>query len=121
MTYAFVDQTCVDDFSVVDPDTGLLVGSLVQGDFTVQIFDPTGSSDTTNYTIEEIGTNSGYYRLIFTPDAVGIWLVSIIHTTYFPWGKSENYSVVTSTFFTGSGGATVEDINKLLIFIFGLY
>jgi hypothetical protein len=125
-TYIYADQTCVDDFSVIDQDTGFLVGSLTQGDFTVAIFDPNGSNraDGTNavtWSIDEKYSDSGYYLLGFTPDLEGDWLFSVIHSEYFPWGKSANYKVVGTTYYgTGSGVTTVTN-DDILAFILGLY
>jgi len=125
--YTYADQTCVDDFSVIDQDTGLLVGGLTQGDFTVAIYDPNGSdrSDGTNavtWEISEKVADSGYYLLDFTPDLQGDWLLSVIHSDYFPWGKSANYRVVATTYYGTSGGSSgTVTTDDLLAFILGLY
>jgi hypothetical protein len=99
----------------VDQDIALLVGGLSQNDFTVAIYDPDGyeRSDGTNaieWSIGEKYPDSGYYVFEFAPDTDGDWLVSIIHSTYFPWGKSWNYKI--------SYSVTTDD---LLVFILGLY
>lgn len=126
-TYTYADQTCVDGFSVIDQDTGVLVGSLAQGDFTVAIYDPNGlnRADGTNaviWSITEKFADSGYYRLEFIPDIQGDWVVSIIHSVYFPWGKSANYRVVGSNYYGSGGGSSgTVSTDDLLAFILGLY
>lgn len=124
--YTYADQTCVDDFSVIDQDTGLLVGSLTQGDFTVAIYDPNGSdrSDGTNavtWAISEKSSDSGYYSLVFTPDLQGDWLFTVIHSDYFPWGKSANYKVVSTSYYGTSETSGDVSNDELLAFILGLY
>jgi len=129
MNIILTDQTCSDDFSVNDNDTGALVGGLVQANFTVAIYDPDGlnradstGGDLIDWDLVEKYAGSGYYELTFTPDKLGTWLVSIIHATYFPWGKSETYVVVASSFYTGGGSTDVlSAIEELLVFILGLY
>jgi hypothetical protein len=123
MNYIYTDSTAWDDFAVNNPSTGALVGGLSQGDFTVQIYDPDGlerSGDIT-WSISEKYPSSGYYIIEFEVDKEGDWLISVIHSTYFPWGKSRNYTVVASTFFSGdsAGGSITTD--ELLVFILGLY
>jgi len=125
-TYTFADQTCVDDFSVVDQDTQLLVGGLGQGDFTVAIYDPNGldrsdGTDAVDWDIEEKNVGSGYYTIEFDPDLYGDWLVSVIHDTHFPWGKSSNYRVVSSDYYGSGGSSGSVTTDDLLIFILGLY
>jgi hypothetical protein len=126
--YTYADQTCTDDFSVIDQDTGLLVGSLVQGDFTVAIYDPNGSNrsdgtDAVTWSIVEKFAGSGYYLIDFTPDLQGDWVFSVIHSTYFPWGKSANYRVVSTSYYGtgGSGAGGTVSTDDLLAFILGLY
>jgi len=126
-TYTYVDQTCVDDFSVVDSSTQALIGGLVQGDFTVAIYDPTGAdrsvgAGAVSWSIEEKKAGTGYYKIEFTPDIEGDWVVSVIHSTYFPYGKSANYRAVSTSYYgtTGSGSGEVSN-DDLLAFILGLY
>lgn len=124
-TLTYVDQTCADDFSVINYDTGVLVGDLSQGDFTIAIYDPDGidRADGTNavtWSITEKFASSGYYMLEFTPDIQGDWLVSVIHSTYFPWGKSANYKVVSTNYYgTGgsgsSGTVTTDDLLAIIL------
>lgn len=127
-TYTYVDQTCVDDFVVVNPSTQALVGGLSQSDFTVAIYDPTGTdravgAGAVSWSITEKKAGTGYYNIIFIPDIAGDWVVSVIHNTYFPYGKSANYRAVATDYYgTGSGGTTDDVTNgDLLAFILGLY
>jgi hypothetical protein len=92
-----------------------LVSGLTQNDFTVAIYDPNSSNrvDGTNavtWAIAERQVGSGYYVLTFTPDIEGNWVASVIHPTYFPWGKSAGYKVISSV-----------SNDDLLVFILGLY
>lgn len=120
-----VNKPVVDHFPVVDSNTGELVSGLDSTNFDVWIFDPAdcnrvvgcGDSTAIDYTIEEIGT-SGLYKLEFTPDIVGVWVVLIAHSVYFPWGKSFNYVIYSASSGGGGDGTTNDD---LLAFILGLY
>lgn len=91
------DTPLVDDFTVLD-GSGNPVAGILPASFTVLLYDPTGAevSGTVAVTITELG--GGNYRASFTPTSVGDWLLIIIHSTYFPWGKRENYQVFEQLF-----------------------
>ncbi|MBN1467748.1 MAG: hypothetical protein JW924_03400 [Fusobacteriaceae bacterium] len=82
-----------DEFTVNDVDGNLITG-LTSGDFTVKLYNPSGSevSGSISITITELGY--GLYRTNFTPNALGNWTLLITNTTYFPYGKSSNYACV---------------------------
>jgi len=118
----FIDTLYVDNFAVVNRDTEELVGGLDSTSFEVSIYDSQGRSrvldgDATaiDYTIAEIGTNTGVYKFEFTPDLVGTWVVLITNATYFPWGKTANYLVVLSTHFSGSVSDDVDDLLAIVL------
>jgi hypothetical protein len=91
------DKPLYDDFTVANPSGDLITG-LVQGDFTILLYDPTETevSGSVPVTITELGF--GNYRLTFTPNLVGDWLVIISNVTYFRWGQRRNYQVYASDF-----------------------
>jgi len=82
-----------DEFVVNDADGNLVTG-LVQGDFTVKLYNPSGSevSGSIAVTITELG--NGLYRTNFTPNALGTWTLLITNATHFPYGKTGNYSCI---------------------------
>ena len=89
---AKVDVALTDEFAVTD-SSGNPVTGLVDGDFTKQLYNPSGTEVAWSIVpvITELG--NGLYRVVFTPNAVGNWLLNIVHATYFPWGKSSNYTI----------------------------
>ncbi len=89
-----IDTILYDEFSVVDSD-GNPVAGLTDGDFTKELYNPSGSevSGTVTVTVTELGT--GLYRVSFTPSIVGEWALNIFNATYFVGGKSNNYQCTT--------------------------
>lgn len=90
MTIIGLNETATDEFVVTDAN-GAVVTGLVDGNFTRELYDPNGNdvSATVIPVITELG--GGSYRVTFTPNVVGNWLLVIFHATYFPGGKAENY------------------------------
>ena len=90
MTIISLNDTATDEFTVTDL-SGNLVTGLVNANFTRDLYNPSGTevSATIIPVITELGT--GKYRVTFTPNEIGNWILTIYHTTYFPEGKSENY------------------------------
>jgi hypothetical protein len=86
----------VDDFVVLDSTQAAVTG-LVQGNFTVSLWNPSGSevSGSIPVTITEVG--EGGYEVTFTPNVAGVWLLKIAHATHFSYGKWQNYVISTST------------------------
>lgn len=84
-----LNKVCYDSFGVLDDDNP--VTGLADGDFTKKLFNPNGIdvSGSIIVTITELG--SGLYKSAFTPNLEGHWLLVIYNTTYFPWGKAQNY------------------------------
>jgi len=82
-----------DEFIVNDEDGNLITG-LTSGDFTIKLYNPSGSevSGSITVTITELG--NGLYRTNFTPNALGNWTLLITNATHFPYGKTENYSCI---------------------------
>lgn len=97
MALAQKDVNRPDFFEVLDADDNLVTG-LVQGSFTVELWDPTDTevSGSISVTITELA--NGNYKTEFTPNAVGHWLLVIKHATYFPYGKREDYHVFAQLF-----------------------
>lgn len=87
-----------DEFSVIDNTSNLLVDGINVNEFTGHLFDPDDINvyDSTSVDIVELGY--GHYRVKFTPNKVGNWLLVIYHPTYFPWGKSNTIQVFHNDF-----------------------
>lgn len=126
METLFVDSQITDYFSVVDHTTELLVSGLDSTSFDVALFDPDGldrtDSTPVDWGVAEVG--EGYYKLWFTPDSVGVWLVAITHTVYFSWGKSQSFNIVASDYYGISSSETStlsNTIDDILVFVLGLY
>lgn len=89
-----IDTVVYDEVAVVDDD-GNPVAGLTNGDFTKELYNPSGSevSGSVTVTVSELG--SGLYRVSFTPNVVGEWALSLFNATYFAGGQSGNYQCVT--------------------------
>ncbi len=79
-----------DDFTVLDLNDERKSG-ISPAAFTTKLYNPDGDESTLLVSITEIG--NGAYQASFTPNVVGLWLLEIYHSTYFPQGKSNNYQV----------------------------
>lgn len=79
-----------DEFVVTDTNGNLITG-LVDGDFTKTLYNPSGSevSGSITITISELG--NGKYRVAWTPNTLGAWILTVYNATYFTYGKSSNY------------------------------
>lgn len=99
-----------EDFTVIDSDRELVTG-LVNGDFTKNLFDPSGNevSGVIGITISELG--NGHYRATLTLNEVGTWYMVVYHSTYFPWGKQDYIQVFNNGF---------DSIGELITRILGL-
>ncbi|MHA2012779.1 MAG: hypothetical protein ACTSWG_10470 [Candidatus Helarchaeota archaeon] len=86
-----------DNFEVLDEDNNIIIG-LETSDFTFKLYNPNEAevSNTVPVTISELG--NGLYRASFTPDIIGNWLLVIYNTTYFPYGKANDYECVDALF-----------------------
>jgi len=94
-----VGVTTTEDFSVTDASDALVPG-IDSTSFTLHLFDPSDSevSGTIPVTITELG--HGHYRAQFTPNTVGMWMLSVYHPTHFPWGKTGSIQVFSNDFDT---------------------
>lgn len=88
-----------EDFSVTDNANSLVAG-IDSTAFTYHVFDSSENevSSSVSVSISELG--NGHYRLKFTPNATGIWYVSVYHATHFPWGKTGSVQVFSNDFDT---------------------
>ncbi len=79
-----------DDVIVVNR-FGTLQTGLVDGDFTKKLYNPDSNevSGSISVVVTELG--DGSYRVAFTPDALGLWLLILTNSTHFPFGQSANY------------------------------
>jgi hypothetical protein len=84
------DEIAYDDFNVIDLAGNKITG-LVNGDFTKALYNPSGNdvSGAITVTVAELG--DGRYRVNFTPNADGDWILIIFHSLYFPEGQDANY------------------------------
>lgn len=105
-----LSEPVYEDFSVTDINN-ILVPGIDSTAFTYHIFNNNGNevSLSVPVTITELG--HGHYRSTFTPNSVGIWLLSVYHSTYFPWGKTGSIQVF---------GHDFDSIAELVIRILGL-
>jgi len=87
-----IGNEIIEDFSVTDsyhnPVTGLNLGH-----FDVKIYNNNGGdlSGSVSTNLQELG--NGDYRLLFTPNTIGLWSVVLKHPIYFPFGKGNDITV----------------------------
>ena len=95
MIHGVINQA-VDEYFTVADIHGNLIPSIDTTAFTVYVYNPSGSevSGSISGSFTELG--NGSYKYTFSPDSVGIWYVIVIHSIYFPWGKSDDIYVDTA-------------------------
>ena len=93
MIYIEKEKLVVDDFIVLDENDSPVTG-LIFGNFTIKLFNPSKIEITLGISLDEVG--NGLYRIQFTPDTLGEWELLVYHSTYFPFGKGQNYQCVDS-------------------------
>jgi len=86
-----------EEFSVLDSSNNLVSG-IPLDEFTAHLFNPSDAEvyDSTSVNFIELGY--GHYRVAFTPNQVGNWMMVVYHATYFPWGKSNTIQVYANDF-----------------------
>jgi len=86
-----------EEFSVLDI-SNILVSGIPLSEFNTHLFNPSDNevSDTSSISFIELG--HGHYRVSFTPNQVGNWMLIAYHPTYFPWGKSNTIQVFANDF-----------------------
>ena len=92
MIQGVLNEPVSEHFTVADTDGNLIPG-IPPAQFTLYVYNPSGSevSGSVSGSIAELG--SGNYRYVFTPNADGTWYVNATHPTYFPWGKADDIQV----------------------------
>lgn len=95
MKFIKLDIINNDNFIVLDEDNNTITG-LETSDFTFGLYNPSGveSSSTIPVTITEL--ENGLYRVSFTPNVAGNWLLVVYHSVYFSYGKLNDYECVNS-------------------------
>jgi len=88
-----VKDNPVDEHFTVSDSNGNLVAGIDSSSFTVYVYDPSDAevSGSVNGSFTDLG--NGNYKYTFTPDANGVWYVTITQPTYFSWGKSDDVYV----------------------------
>jgi hypothetical protein len=97
MKFIKKDVINYDNFIVLDEDNNEIAG-LTSGDFTIKLYNPSGTEVSGSITVSIAELESGLYRASFTPNTTGNWLLVIYHTTYFPYGKATDYECVDALF-----------------------
>lgn len=92
MIQGVLNEPVSEHFTVADAN-GNLISGIPPVQFTLYVYNPSGSevSGSVSGSITELG--SGNYRYVFTPNTEGTWYVNATHPTYFPWGKADDIQV----------------------------
>ena len=101
MTLGKLGEEVREAFSVLDISNNLVNGIPID-EFTAHIFDPTDAEVSASVPVSFAELGHGHYRLSYTPNQVGNWLLVAYHPTHFPWGKSNIIQVFANDFDTVS-------------------
>lgn len=108
-----LNAVCYDEFVVTD-SAGNLITGLVDGNFTRDLYDPAGNEVSGAITVAIVELGTGKYRVDYTPNKIGNWVLTIYHATYFTWGKSMNYRCETNIYLPSeSANAYKADVSNL--------
>lgn len=109
ISFEQVNVPIVNHFVAINPVTDLPVSGLTLANFTVVLGNPLGINVVASLpvTIVELGT-SGNYRTTYTPNSVGDWLLTVIHATYFPYGKRGASRVYDALYYAENDPTIVE-------------
>jgi len=97
MKFIKKDIVNYDNFEVLDEDNNEITG-LTSGDFTIKLYNPNGTEVSSSIAVTITELENGLYRVSFTPNIIGNWLLVIYHTTYFSYGKANDYECVDALF-----------------------
>jgi hypothetical protein len=97
MNLAVINFPVEEFFSVVDSSSNFING-LDSTSITTYLFNPAGIEVSSSIHVTITGLGNGHYIASFTPNTLGIWLLTLVHPIYFPWGKSNDIEVYTSDF-----------------------
>ena len=103
-----VNQQVEEHFTVIDKHSNLVSG-IDSTNFTPYIYNPSNIEVSSSVLDGFIELGDGNYKLIFTPNILGVWYVVLTHPEYFPWGKTDDVQVFTSDI-----SAVAEDVKKTL-------
>jgi hypothetical protein len=101
-----VGDPLVDDMGIWDGSGNPVPGVLVTA-LTIRLKNPSGTlvyervgavENVTTIPVSYTDIGNGEYRMSFTPDVVGDWIINVTHPTYFPWGRPTNYQVFAQLF-----------------------
>lgn len=92
MILGVINQTVDEHFTVADKN-GNLISGIDSTEFTVYVYNPSGTEVTPSVSgfFTELG--DGNYKYTFTPNVNGTWYAVVTHPTYFPWGKTDDIQV----------------------------
>jgi hypothetical protein len=97
MNLAIINFPTEEFFSVVDSSNNFING-LDSTSITTYLFNPAGIEISSIIPVTITGLGNGHYIATFTPNALGTWMLTLVHPIYFPWGKANDIEVYTSDF-----------------------
>ena len=103
------NQPVYENFTVSDSNGNLISGIDTTTGFTPYVYNPSGSEVNVSVSgfFTELG--NGNYRYTFTANLNGVWYVNVVHSVYFPWGKSDDVYIQDSDL-----TAVYEIVRKIL-------
>jgi len=90
-------EAVIETFTVIDR-RNTLVSDIPVTEFSAHLFDPSDNEvySSSDVVFKELGY--GHYKVSYTPNQIGTWLLVAYHPVYFPWGKSENIQIFANDF-----------------------
>ena len=84
------------EFVVLDEDNNPVTG-LIKNDFTIKLYNPDEDEISGSVTINVNEIGNGLYKISFTPDKLGKWILIVYHSEYFPYGKGNDFDCIYVT------------------------
>lgn len=88
----------VTEFFVVVDSQNHLIPNLDSTAFISYIYNPYGAEVSATIPVTITYLSNGHYIASFTPNVVGTWVLTVINAQYFPYGKTNDIQVYTSSF-----------------------
>ena len=92
MIHGVKDNSVDEHFTVADSN-GNLISGIDSSSFTVYVYNPSDTEVSSSVNGSFTALGYGNYKYTFTPNLNGIWYVNVTHSTYFPWGKTDDVNV----------------------------
>jgi hypothetical protein len=108
MNLCLINTPALEFFTVIDSSNNL-VNLLDSTSITVYLINPAGFNVASTIPVTITQVSNGHYVAWFVPNMIGTWMLTLIQSVYFPWGKSADIQVYGSDFDTIS-----SDLDRIM-------